>query len=148
MNTWSRQEIGHDSPHAMARVLALVVSHDSSVKAREMKMLSELRAFDRIGVDEDDFDELVQEGSIDTPARHRAGGAAFLRWHDIEHIEQALGGVQQPAHRLMLCRLAAGVITADGRVSDIERLTFQHMCNRWGYTPTDIARAIREDRSC
>ena len=148
MNTWSRHEIGHDSPQAMARVLALVVSHDSRVKAREMKMLTQLRAFERIGVDEDDFDDLVEEGSVDTAARHLAGGAAFLGWRDIEQIEQALDAVQQPGHRLMLCRFAAGVITADGRVSDIERLTFNHICNRWGYTPSDIARAIREDRSC
>ena len=147
MNTWSRHEIGHDSPQAMARVLALVVSHDSRVKASEREMLDPLGAFERIGVDADDFDEYVEHGSIDTAARHRAGSAAFLGWRDIEHIEQALSGVQEPSHRLMLCRLAAGVITADGRVSDIERLAFQHMCNRWGYTSSDIARAIREDRS-
>lgn len=57
-----------------------------------------------------------------------------------------LAGVRDPAKRLLVARLAAGVITADGRVQDIERLVFDHLLARWGLTRSEVSRAILNDR--
>ena len=53
---------------------------------------------------------------------------------------------RDPTLRRTVARLAAGVITADGRVDALERQVFDHMLVRWALTRSDVSRAILEDR--
>jgi urease accessory protein UreH len=49
-------------------------------------------------------------------------------------------------NRLLVCRLAAAVITADGRVTHDERLVYDHALARWRINQSDVTQAILEDR--
>ena len=45
-----------------------------------------------------------------------------------------------------VCRLAATVITADGRVTHDERLVYDHALARWRINQSDVTHAILDDR--
>jgi hypothetical protein len=54
--------------------------------------------------------------------------------------------VVDPELRLLVCRLAAAVITADGRVTDDERQIYAWLLGQWGVTQTMVTHAIMRDR--
>ncbi len=48
--------------------------------------------------------------------------------------------------RILVCRLAAAVVTADGRVTHDERLVYDHALVRWRISQSDVTHAILNDR--
>jgi hypothetical protein len=134
------QSVPADSPTAMARVLAMVMASHSRLDRRELRLLQELDAFNRIGVSEAEFMQIFSK------LRHSAFEAlpdhAWLHLDELEAIDAILDGVRMPGHRLLLCRLAACVITADGRIESLERTLYERMLLRWGHTPSSVAQAI------
>ncbi len=63
------------------------------------------------------------------------------------YVDDLLDAIDDPRQRLLMCRLAAAVITADGRVSSDERLVYDRMRVRWGISEPMVAQAIRSDRT-
>jgi hypothetical protein len=59
---------------------------------------------------------------------------------------QLLDAVADPAQRLLLCRLAAAVITADGCVTKDERTVYARMLSHWGISDAMVTQAILCDR--
>lgn len=133
-----------DSPEAMARVLAMMIVTDTELDPRELDMLEQLDAFDRIGITRDDFRATARHYCAELGSR--MGDRAWLQLSDVVLIDEILRPVQGTAQRLLVARLSAAIITADGRVHDIERLVFDHMLARWGLTRAAISRAILADR--
>ena len=129
-----------DSPQALANVLALLVAIHSRDDASEARMLRDLDAYRRIGLSEPQF-----KRTVDRLRRH---GGSHLVDHgyagadDLELIDELLDAVRDDSHRLLLCRMASCLITADGSISDIERTVYDRMLLRWGYTRTSVSRAI------
>lgn len=137
-------EVSVDSPAALARVVAMVMVADTELDPREVGVLDELDAFARLGITRGEF--MRQARLYCADLGQRMGARGWLRLSDVERIDGVLAGVRDPAKRLLVARLAAGVITADGRVQDIERLVFDQLLARWGLTRSEVSRAILNDR--
>lgn len=133
-----------DSPEALARVLAMMIVTDAELDPRELDMLEELDAFGRIGIEREGFRATAQQYCAELGAR--MGDRAWLQLSDVMLIDEILRPVQGAAQLLLVARLCAAIITADGRVHDIERLVFDHMLARWGLTRAAVSRAILADR--
>lgn len=137
-------DVANDSPAAMAQVLAMVMATSPGADIGEIRMLEQLDAFKRIGVSESTFLRISREcqsGVCQGLSRHE-----YLYPDDLEVIDEILDRVHDAGHRLLLCRLAGCLITADGRVQDVERTVYDRMLLRWGYTRASLAQAILTER--
>lgn len=135
--------IKHEAEPA-ARLLALVVACNGRVDPRELAMLDELDAFERLGATRARVIALAHESLRDQAAR-----PAPRLWLSIgEHwqLERLLDDVADPAQRRLLCRLAAAVVTADGCVTSDERVLYRRMLARWGTSDAMVTQAILAER--
>ena len=64
----------------------------------------------------------------------------------LTYIDALLDAVPDKSDRMLVCRLAATVITADGRVTHDERLVYDHALARWRINQSDVTHAILDDR--
>jgi hypothetical protein len=132
-----------NSPQAQARALAMVLAADDSIDERELEVLDRLDAFARIGVPRAAF---VAAAELERARlRGRFADKPWLSLDDSQVLDEALAGVEDPAARLLVCRLAAGVMTADGCVREAERLVYDHMLMRWRISRQQVTEAIRRD---
>ena len=69
-----------------------------------------------------------------------------MRAPALDYIDAMLDRVDEPRERLLLCRLAAAVITADGVVSVDERMVYGHVLVRWRISQSMVTQAILHDR--
>jgi uncharacterized tellurite resistance protein B-like protein len=130
-------------PEAAAVVLALMVAADGRIDPRELQTLDALQAFERVGVRRERFVELADQ-CIDAfvPA---LGEYPLLRLSALAGVNTLLDRVDEPAQRLLVCRLAAAAITADGRISADERVVYNHMLGRWRISQSMVTQAILQD---
>jgi hypothetical protein len=132
-----------DHPECVAKAVALLTAANGRVDGRELRRLDELDAYQRIGVSRDRFVELAQA------CRDEVGewlvGQSWMTADAIRRIDRILDSVNDPQHRLLVCRLAAAVITADGCICDGERMVFDHMLGRWRVNRSMVTEAIRTD---
>jgi hypothetical protein len=134
-----------DSPQAMARLIALLIVADTRLDPRELAMLDELDAFTRLGMERAEFMRVA--GALCDELGERLQQRPWLALSERVLIEAELQAVRDPAKRLLVARLGAAAITADGRVQDSERALFDHLLLRWGLTRADVSQAILADRS-
>jgi hypothetical protein len=73
------------------------------------------------------------------------GECSLLRVGDVAYLDRLLDAVRDPQQRLLLCRLAAAAITADGRVTNDERLVYDHVLARWHINRSMVTEAILHD---
>ena len=125
---------------APARVLALLVAANGRIDPRELQVLEELDAFERIGVPRERFIALAQECLQEVGAG--LAECSWLRARDQAYVDRLLDAVTDPQLRLVLCRLAAAAATADGRVTGDERLVYDHVLARWRISRTMVTQAI------
>lgn len=128
---------------AAARVLALMVAANGRADPRELQALGELDAFARLGLPPTRFSALVHECLQDVGSG--LAECSWLRARDQAYVDGLLDAVMDPHERLMVCRLAAAVITADGQVSGDERLVFDHALARWHISRSILTEAILHD---
>jgi hypothetical protein len=128
-----------------ARVLALMVAANGRIDSRELKALDNLDAYRRIGVGREEFIELAQTCLKDVGAHLHEN--SWLRTADLVYIDALLDKVVDPDLRLLVCRLAAAAITADGAVTNDERMVYDHALARWRISQSMVSRAILDDRS-
>jgi uncharacterized tellurite resistance protein B-like protein len=128
-----------------ARALALLMAADGRVDEREIDALAGMGAFRRLGVTRERFAGLARE--YEQVVGERMRGHTYLHLSDIERLDALLGAVKDPSQRLLVCALAARVITADGQIRDVERMVFDHMLCRWGLTRSMVSRAILDERA-
>lgn len=129
---------------AAAHALAMMVAANGRVDERELAMLDQLQAFGRIGVTRDRFVEITRSCVSDVGAH-----LCERSWLSVEHmnyIDTLLDAVPGPEARMLVCRLAAAVVTADGRVTHDERLVYDHALARWRINPSDVTNAILQDK--
>lgn len=128
---------------APARVLALLVAANGHIDDRELSMLSSLDAFGRLGISRKRFIELVHQCIDDVGAA--LSERSWLRTTDLEYVNQVLDAVRDESLRLLVCRLCAAAITADGRISGDERLVYDHTLARWHIRQDQVSHAILHD---
>lgn len=136
------KRIAHQD-EAAARVLALLVVANGRIDPREMETLEALQAFDRLGVRRERFVELAR-GCLDKVGS-TLRDCSWLRAPDAAYIDALLQRVEDPARRMLVCRLAEAAITADGCVSMDERMVYEHVLGRWRICPSMVTQAIRLD---
>lgn len=128
----------------LARALAMIVAADGRVDARELGALDELQAFRRIGVSRERFVAIARSCVADVGAHLR--DRSWLCTDHLTYIDALLDAVPERTDRMIVCRLAAAVITADGCVTHDERLVYAHALARWRINQSDVTRAILDDR--
>lgn len=133
-----------DMAESPARVLALLVAANGRVDECELGALDELNAYHRLGVTRQRFIALAQACLQDVGAN--VCGQFWLSGSDMQYLDELLDQVSDPNQRLLVCRLAAAVITADGRISSDERMVYAHALARWHITQTMVAHAILHER--
>ncbi|HMO47878.1 MAG TPA: hypothetical protein PKB14_17830 [Rubrivivax sp.] len=129
---------------APARVLALLVAANGSVGDQELSMLSSLDAFERLGVSRERFVELAQQ-CIDEVGAGLCE-RSWLRTTDLIYVNGLLDAVHDDSLRLLVCRLCAAAITADGRISSDERMVYDHTLAHWHIRQDQVSHAILHDR--
>ena len=137
------QVIDRSSRDAPARVLALLVAANGHIHADELAMLQRLDAFGRLGVSKGRFIELAQRclDQLGSGLREQS----WLRVTDLVYVNSLLDAVDDEALRMLVCRLCAAAITADGRVSREERMLYNHALARWRINSQQVSEAIRQD---
>ncbi|HEY0856793.1 MAG TPA: hypothetical protein VGE16_07040 [Albitalea sp.] len=130
---------------ACARVLAMMVAANGRVDEREVHALEELDAFRRLGVTRQRFVELARLCLRDIGAGLSA--RSWLTAADMIYLDALLDAVESPQQRLLVCRLAAAVITADGCVTLDERLVYGYALARWHIHQGMVTQAILHDRT-
>lgn len=129
---------------ARAHALAMIVAANGRIDARELGALDELQAFQRIGVSRERFVAIARACLADVGMHLQ--DRSWLCADHLFYIDALLDAVQDADDRLLVCRLAAAVITADGRVTHDERLVYDHALARWRISQSDVTQAIRNDR--
>lgn len=125
---------------ASARVLALMVAANGHVDPRELEALEKLDAFKRLRVPRARFVALASDCLRELGLGLEE--CSWLRSRDLAYVDQLLEAVPDPNDRLLVCRLAAAVVTADGRVSSGERLLYDHVLARWHINRSMVTEAI------
>lgn len=133
-----------ETDEAPARALAMIVAANGHVDPRELGALQALDAFRRLRVSRKRFVDLAR-GCIADVGSH-LGDRPWLCIDDLAYIDALLDSVSDAEDRMLVCRLAAAVVTADGRVSPDERLVLDHALARWHIHPSQVTRAILRDR--
>lgn len=130
--------------NAAATLLAIVVSANGRIDAREVAELDRLRAWSRLDIARDSFlalaDAALQEVGLALSRSH------VLRLSDRSLLLVLQEAVLDPGLRLLVCRFSAAVITADGRVTAGERLVHAALLSHWHVSDTMVAHAIMRDR--
>jgi hypothetical protein len=130
---------------ASAHVLAVMVAANGHLDDNELAVLDELDAFRRLGVNRQRFVELANVCLSDIGA-----GLCERSWlspEDLSYVDRLLDAVASTEQRLLVCRLAAAVITADGRVTHDERLVYTHALTHWRISDERVTQEILHDRA-
>lgn len=128
-----------------AHVLALVVAANGRVDPKEIEVLDRLDGFQRLGIGREDFLALAERcvQALDNGQADRSR----LPSDTLAHLFSVVDAVQSPQQRLLVCRLAAAVMTADGSICATERRVYRHALLRWGISDDMVSHAILHDRT-
>jgi len=129
--------------HSAGRVLALIIGANGSVKDCELQTLESLNAFQRLDVSRRQFLRLSKESLDDMGQSLSERG--HLQPVDVLCFNDLLDQVRDRRERLLACRLAAAVVTADGHVCPAERSAYEHMLARWRVSASQVSQAILDD---
>ena len=132
-----------DHPECGAMALALLTAANARVDKLELERLDKLDAYQRVGVSRARFLELAQ--ACRDEVGEKLVGHSWMSAGKIGRIDRILDAVHDEQLRLLVCRLAAAAITADGCVCDAERIVFDHMLGRWHVNRSMVTEAIRTD---
>jgi tellurite resistance protein len=128
---------------AAASVLALMVAANGRIDPGEMQTLEALQAFEHLGIRRERFLELAR-GCLDDVGSTLCE-CSWLRAPAVVYIDALLDRVDDTARRMLVCRLAAAVITADGCISGDERMVYSHVLGRWQVSQSRVTQAILHD---
>lgn len=128
---------------AAASLVAIVVSANGRIDAREVAELDRLHAFRRLGIERENFMALAESAleEVGLPLSQ----SQWLRMSDRSRLLALQEAVVDPGLRLLVCRLSAAVITADGRVTTDERVVYKSLLSQWAVSDTMVAHAIMRD---
>jgi tellurite resistance protein len=122
----------------------MLVAANGRVDQQELQTLEELDAFARLGVSRHRFVAFAN-----ACVRDVGGDLRDRSWLSVEHlayIDGLLDLVSDPDTRLLVCRLASAVVTADGKVTPDERLVYDHALAHWQISHAQVTQAILSDR--
>ncbi len=127
-----------DSPHAAGRILALMIIVDGNMAASELAALERCKILDQIGLDQAQFQRLLQDlcEDLHTSNLH---GALHL---DDALIDSFLNEVSDPNLRRSLLRAMWSISDADGWLADAEARLMTRASNAWS-AQTGFSASVR-----
>ncbi len=128
----------------LAHALGMIVAANGRIDERELSVLDRLDAFRRLGVGRERFIDIARSCVADVGVH--LSERSWLRAEHMTYIDALLDAVSGSEERMLVCCLAAAVITADGRVTHDERLVYDHALARWRVNASDVTQAILRDR--
>ncbi|HEX6363072.1 MAG TPA: hypothetical protein VFZ93_08965, partial [Albitalea sp.] len=120
-----------------AQVLALMVAANGRIDDRELQALDRLDAYRRLGVTRDELVGMAR-GCLDT----LGAGLGQLSRIDARrgaYIDGLLDAVREPRERLVVARLGAAAIVADGRITNDERMVYARVLMTWHITQNMVS---------
>ena len=132
------------SAEARAHALAMIVAANGRIDDRELRVLDQLDAFQRLGVGRERFVEMARICVADVGAH--LCERSWLSADHMAYIDGLLDAVSSMEDRVLVCRFAAAVVTADGSVTHDERLIYDHALARWRINQSEVVRAILRDQ--
>lgn len=133
------QQESHGQVEAPARALAMLVAADGRIDDRELRVLDELDAFRRLGVNRERFVDLVHACITDVGSH--LCERSWLCDGDMAYVDALLDAVVDADQRLLVCQLASAVISANGRQTHDERLVHSYALARWHISEECASRA-------
>ena len=116
-----------DSPQAVSRLLALTVISDGGGSPSEISATYRLGILDYAKIDEDVFDQVLQELTADLPTS--PDGLVMV---DADVIDQCLAEIVRPDLRLRVWRAMWQLAYADDRFAHAELALLQRATQAWG----------------
>ncbi|MBL8344638.1 MAG: hypothetical protein JNN03_04290 [Rubrivivax sp.] len=117
-----------------------MVAANGHIDPRELDTLEELDAFALLGMPRTRFTALARDCLQEVGLG--LSECSWLSARDVAYVDHLLEAVADSKERLLLCRLAAAVMTADGRVCSGERLVYDHVLARWHINRSMVTEAI------
>jgi hypothetical protein len=132
---------GREAP---AHALAVLVTANGRLDTRALAELDRLHAFEHLNVDRARFVELARA------CVHEVGDqlcdCSWLRTNQLAYIDERLDAVPDTTTRVHVCVLGMAAITADGQVTEDERLVYEHVLAHWHVSRDDMAGAGLQNR--
>ena len=129
-----------NSPAAIARIVALTLVSDGRLDAAELAALKKMRAYERIGLNEEEFMRVLHEFCEDLlNGTYCDDRECRLTGDDLVTL---LDDLNDPVQQKTVLRLMLEVIRADGRLDKGESLIFWQAIERWGMQISDIVLKI------
>lgn len=134
-----------DSPHAMARIVALAMLVDGGLDKSELELVSRYGIVQKLGLDDDEFEQIVHHLCED-----------MLQCSDTSHYGQIelnpdmlnslLAEIQDPQLQKLLLAWMVAIVDADSRVSDGEAVLISKALERWMLDLVTLGDARMDER--
>lgn len=125
-----------NSPHAMARFLAMFMVADGKMDTRELDALEKLMVYDWLKLSRKDFTKVLVEYCDDISDDAEQDGTIHLI--DKRRIDQLLEEITDPKKRMLTCALTLDVAKADGDMDEGEMTLLHYMMKKWDVSLQDI----------
>jgi uncharacterized tellurite resistance protein B-like protein len=135
MNTYPK-----DSPQAIARVLAMTMITDARLDDRELEIMDRLGLYDRLGLTNAEFAEVVRDYCDEVVAAGSPDGKVNLM--DRPRIDAAADLVQDPRRRMEVAQMMLNIVKADCALHDAELALFRYILGRWNLSFDEVRRAV------
>jgi uncharacterized tellurite resistance protein B-like protein len=120
-----------DSPKAVSRLLALAMIVDGHLAPSEVKAMRHSGILRQAGIDEDGFDDVVQEVCEDLLATAHQRGAGEVEI-DARLLDTLLAEVEDPSLRMGAMKAMLDIVHADTVLDGRETLLIQRAFKAWG----------------
>ncbi len=119
-----------DSPHAMARIVALAMLVDGGLDKSELELVSRYGIVEKLELDEDEFEKIVHHLCEDMLQCSDASHYGQIELNP-EVIDSLLAEIQDPHLQKLLLAWMVAIVDADSRVSDGEAVLISRALERW-----------------
>lgn len=123
-----------DSPQAVCRLLALAMIVDGHMAPSELRAMHHSGILRRLDIDEDLFDDAVQELCDDLLATAGRRNASEVEI-DSRLLDMLLQEVREPALRMAVMKAMLDIVHADEVLDGRETLLIQRGFKAWGGQP-------------
>lgn len=125
-----------NSAEAAARIVALALIANGSIKAVESAALDALQAHERLGLNRPQWHGVIHDLCADLLGPARCGDEGCI---PSELLDRMLDEVDDDTQRRLVLRLCSAVVHADCQIDDGESFVLLAAIERWGLHPDDRA---------
>lgn len=133
-----------NSPEAVARVLAAVLTDDGLLASEEIDLMDRLGVYGIVGVPRDLFLNAVAKHTAARAAPGHAGESTGA--NRCSRLDAALEAIEDRGQRLVICAVLVYLAEADRTIADEERTLVRHVLERWNVGAEELERELNVPR--